>query len=39
MSMDVYLTNDENSNFENAKYIDDINYLNSRLSYLEKFVI
>ncbi len=38
MSMDVYLTNDENSNFENAKYIDDINYLNSRLSYLEKIV-
>lgn len=37
MSMDLYLTNDKNPNYANKEYtLDDINYLNKRLSYLEK---
>lgn len=38
MSMDVCLTNDKNSNSDNSRYFDEITYLNSRLSYLEKII-
>ncbi|HJD00202.1 MAG TPA: hypothetical protein H9923_04600, partial [Candidatus Dwaynia gallinarum] len=37
--MDLYLTNDKNPNYANKEYtLDDINYLNKRLSYLEKII-
>lgn len=39
MSIDLYLTNDKNPNYANKEYtLDDINYLNKRLSYLEKII-
>ena len=39
MSMDLYLTNDKTPNYANKEYtLDDINYLNKRLSYLEKII-
>lgn len=39
MSIDLYLTNNKNPNYTNKEYtLDDINYLNKRLSYLEKII-